>query len=279
MAKQSSESVRGKVVAITGGARGIGFATATRLLADGARVAIGDIDETHLKATATQLDVGAFAHVDVTEPDSFESFLDHVEDELGPLDVLVNNAGIMPLGALHQEEHRISRRLVEINVLGVIYGTKLALERMLPRRSGHIINIASLAGESYVPGGTTYCATKHAVKGFTESARREYRNSGVHISQVMPTFTNTELVSGTSPAKGVRNAEPEEVAAAVASLIERPRPRVRVTRYAGALTASQNFLPRRFTERLGQLMGLEAAFTTGVDAVVRQNYEERVRSL
>ncbi|HET6876416.1 MAG TPA: SDR family oxidoreductase [Jatrophihabitans sp.] len=279
MAKQAPESIRGKVVAITGGARGIGYATATRLLADGARVAIGDIDEARLKETATELDLGAFARLDVTDPESFESFLDHVENEMGPLDVLVNNAGIMPLGALHEEEHRVSRRLVEINVLGVIYGTKLALERMVPRRSGHVINIASLAGESYVPGGTTYCATKHAVKGFTESARREYRNSGVHISQVLPTFTNTELVSGTSQAKGLRNAEPHEVAAAVASLIARPRPRVRVTRYAGALAASQNLLPQRVTERLGRLMGIEDVFTSGVDPAVRRSYEERVRSL
>lgn len=271
-------SVQGKVVAITGGARGIGFSTAQRLIADGARVAIGDIDEGRLKEAAGELNITTYKHLDVTDPDSFECFLDHVEDELGPIDVLVNNAGIMPIGALHAEEDRVSRRMIEINVLGVIYGTKLALKRMLPRRSGHIINIASLAGESYVPGGATYCASKHAVKGFTESARREYRDSGVQLSQVQPTFTNTELVAGTAGAKGIRNAEPEEVAAAVAALIVKPRPLARVTKLAGVLAASQAFLPRAVTERLTRAMGTESTFTSAVDQRARQAYEERVRT-
>ena len=278
MRKAPAGTASGKVVAITGGARGIGFATAGRLIADGAKVAIGDIDEGRLKEAATELGITAYARLDVTDPDSFAAFLDHVEDELGPLDVLVNNAGIMPIGALHEEDDRVSRRIVEINLLGVVYGSKLALRRMLPRRSGHIINIASLAGESYVPGAVTYSATKHAVKGFTESARREYRGSGVQFSQVLPTFTNTELITGTPGTKGVRNAEPAEVAAAVARLIAAPRPMVRVTRAAGALVASQAFVPRRFSESLARRMGVESTFTTAVDPAARQAYEDRVRS-
>jgi hypothetical protein len=168
--------------------------------------------------------------------------------------------------------------LIEINLLGVVFGTKLALRRMLPRRSGHIINIASLAGESYLPGAATYCATKHAVKGFTESARREFRTSGVQFSQVLPTFTNTELIAGTAAPKGLRNAEPSEIADAVCALIIRPRPKVRVTRSAGALIASQALLPRRFTESLGRAMGAESVFTTGIDAEARRAYEQRVRA-
>lgn len=279
MAKASTGSVQGKVVAITGGARGIGYATASRLVADGAKVAIGDIDAQRLKEAVGDLGITAYAHLDVTDADSFERFLDHVEDVLGPVDVLVNNAGIMPIGAFDAEEDRVTRRMVEINVLGVMFGTKLALQRMLPRHSGHIINIASLAAESYVPGGATYCGTKHAVKGFTESIRREYRDSGVQVSQVMPTFTNTELVAGTTGAKGVRNAEPGEVAAAVAALIVAPKPRVRVTRLAGAIVASQSFLPRRITESLGRALGVEATFTTAVDTAARQAYEERARTV
>jgi NAD(P)-dependent dehydrogenase (short-subunit alcohol dehydrogenase family) len=278
MSKAATGSVRDKVVAITGGARGIGYATAVRLIADGAKVAIGDIDEARLKEAASELGITSFARVDVTDPESFESFLDHVEDDLGPLDVVINNAGIMPIGALDAEEDRVSRRIIEINVLGVIYGTKLALQRMLPRRSGHIINIASLAGESYVPGAATYCASKHAVKGFTESARREYRDSGVQFSQVLPTFTNTELVAGTPGAKGVRNAEPDEIAAAVAALIVAPKPRVRITRLAGALVASQAWMPQRVSERIGRAFGTEDTFTSAVDGAARQAYEERVRT-
>ena len=272
-------TVRGKVVAITGGARGIGYATAQRLITDGAKVAIGDVDDRRLKEAVGELGITAYAHLDVTDPESFEYFLDHVEDVLGPVDVIVNNAGIMPLGATADEPDAVSRRLVEINLLGVITGTKQALLRMLPRRSGHIINVSSLAGESYVPGGATYCATKHAVKAFTETVRREYRDSGVSVSQVMPFFTNTELVSGTSGTKGMRNAEPSEIADAIASLIVRPRPRVRVTKLAGVVTMSQAFLPQRVAEYLGRALGAETAFTAGVDPVVRQAYEDRVRSV
>lgn len=276
MAKAVAGSVRGKVVAITGGARGIGYATAARLIADGAKVAIGDIDAQRLKDAVGELGITAYAELDVTDPGSFESFLDHVEDVLGPIDVLVNNAGIMPIGAFDAESDRATRRMVEINVLGVMYGSKLALRRMLPRRSGHIINISSLAGESYVPGGATYCGTKHAVKGFTESLRREYRDSGVQVSQVMPTFTNTELVAGTGGSKGVRNAEPEEIANAVAELILAPKPRVRVTRLAGNIVASQAFLPQKWTEAIGRRLGLEETFTSAVDTTARKSYEDRV---
>jgi NAD(P)-dependent dehydrogenase (short-subunit alcohol dehydrogenase family) len=272
------QGIRGKVVAITGGARGIGYATASRLIAGGAKVAIGDIDEVRLKQAAADLGVTAYARLDVTDPDSFASFLDLVERELGPVDVLVNNAGIMPIGPLQDEDDGLTRRMVEINVLGVIFGTKLGLKRMLPRGSGHIINIASLAGESFVPGSATYCATKHAVNGFTESARREFRDSGVNISQVMPTFTNTELIAGTTGAKGFRNAEPAEIADAVAKLIVKPKPRVRVTRVAGALIASQKFLPRRVAEPLGRRLGVEDVFLGNVDATARTAYEERVRT-
>jgi NAD(P)-dependent dehydrogenase (short-subunit alcohol dehydrogenase family) len=279
MGRAQLGTVSGKVVAITGGARGIGLATATRLVADGARVAIGDIDDVRLKEAAVDLGLTTYARLDVTDPDSFAAFLDRVEAELGPIDVLVNNAGIMPIGPLAAETDQASRRIIEINVLGVIYGTKQALNRMLPRRSGHIINIASIAGESYVPGGATYCASKHAVKGLTESARREYRGSGVTFSQVQPTFTNTELVAGTPGAKGLRNAEPAEIAAAVAQLIVRPRPLVRVTKLAGALAASQAFVPRRFAEAVGRSLGVESTFTTAVDPTARRAYEERIASI
>lgn len=94
----------------------------------------------------------------------------------------------------------------------------------------------------------------------------------------MPTFTNTELVAGTGKGKGVRNAEPDEIAVAVAALIVAPKPRVRVTRLAGALVALQAVLPRRITEPLGRKLGLEDAFTTAVDTTARQAYEERIRA-
>lgn len=265
-----------RVVAITGGARGIGYHTAEELIRRGHRVAIGDIDELQLKVAAEELGLDVAVRLDVTDPASIASFLDVTEEALGPIDVFINNAGVMPTGHVHEETDEVTRRQVEINVLGVIFGTKIALQRMLPRRQGHIINTASLAGELPVPGLATYCGTKFAVIGFTEAARQEYRRSGVALSTVRPTFTNTELVSGTSGAKGMRNAEPQEIARATADLIERPRPFVRVTRIAGTMVAAMKFVPERIATQLGAMLGTDTVFLDRVDTAARQAYVERV---
>ncbi|OIJ28084.1 short-chain dehydrogenase [Nocardioides luteus] len=267
-----------KTIAITGGARGIGYQTAEELIRRGHRVAIGDVDEARAKEAADELGLSVVTRLDVTDPDSFRAFLDRVEKQLGSLDVLINNAGIMPTGHAHEEDDAVTRRQVEINVLGVIFGTKLALQRMLPRRSGHIINTASLAGELAVPGLATYCGTKFAVIGFTEASRQEYRKSGVQLSTVRPTFTNTELVAGTAGAKGLRNAEPQEIARATADLIERPRPFVRVTRLAGGMVAAMKFVPGRVAAGLGSALGTDSVFLDDVDVEARQAYLDRIRN-
>src|SRR3954466_8998659 len=157
--------VGGKVVVITGGARGIGLATATALHKLGAKVAIGDIDETTVKESGADLGLEVYGKLDVTDPGSFADFLDQVERQLGPIDVLVNNAGIMPVGRVIDEPDAVTRRILDINVYGVILGSKLAAQRMAPRGRGHVINIASLAGELHIVGLATYCASKHAVLG------------------------------------------------------------------------------------------------------------------
>ncbi|MCE5292040.1 MAG: SDR family oxidoreductase [Nocardiaceae bacterium] len=267
-----------KTVAITGGARGIGYQTAKELIRRGHRVAIGDVDEARAKEASDELGVKVVTRLDVTDPDSFRDFLDLVERDLGPLDVLINNAGIMPTGHAHEEDDAVTRRQVEINVLGVIFGTKLALQRMLPRGAGHIINTASLAGELAVPGLATYCGTKFAVIGFTEAARQEYRKSGVQLSTIRPTFTNTELVAGTAGAKGLRNAEPEEVARATDDLIENPRPFVRITRLAGGMVAAMKFVPGWLAAGLGSALGTSSVFLADVDMRARQAYLDRIRN-
>lgn len=269
--------VRDKVVVVTGGARGIGLATATALHKLGAKVAIGDVDEAKVKESGADLGLEVYGKLDVTDRDSFSDFLDQVERQLGPIDVLVNNAGIMPVGRIIDESDAVTRRILDINVYGVILGSKLAVQRMVPRRQGHVINVASLAGEVYAVGLATYCASKHAVVAFTDSARLEYRKAGVKFSMVLPSFVNTELVAGTSGARGFKNAEPSDIADAIIGLIDHPKPRVRVTRAAGAMVVAQRFMPRIFAEGLNRLLGGEHVFTDDVDAEKRKAYEARAR--
>jgi len=144
--------IRGRVIAITGGARGIGRATAAAMIARGARVAIGDLDAELAARTAAELGGETLAlALDVTSGASFQAFLDEVEMALGPLDVLVNNAGIMPVGRFLDEDEAVTRAEIEINVHGVIRGSKLALMRMLPRGRGHLVNICLAGRQGWVP--------------------------------------------------------------------------------------------------------------------------------
>ncbi|MGV9413230.1 SDR family oxidoreductase [Nocardia sp. NPDC003693] len=270
-------AIRGKVVVITGGARGIGLATATALQALGAKIAIGDVDEVTVKESGTTRGFEVFGRLDVTDQQSFEAFLDEVEKQLGPIDVLINNAGIMPTGRLVDESDVITRRILDINVYGVILGSKLAIARMLPRGSGHVINIASLAGETHIPGLATYNASKHAVLGFTDTLREEYRGTGVRFSSILPTLTKTELGSGVNPPKVLRPAEPEEIADAIAKVIVEPRSKVRVTAVAGAISQVVGLLPESWGDALGRALGAQSAFLDDVDSAARKAYESRVR--
>lgn len=271
--------IHGRVVAITGGARGIGLATATALHRLGVKVAIGDVDEVAVKEAGADLGLEVYAKLDVTDRDSFTEFLDTVERELGPVDVLVNNAGICPTGGALDEPDQITQRTIAINVFGVILGTKLAAARMAERGTGHVINVASLAGITPMPGIATYCATKHAVLGYTDTVRLEMRGTGVAFSSVMPTLTNTAMVDGVSSARGLRNAEPEDIAAGIVALIRKPRPHLMVTKSAGLTTlVMRNFTPRVVNEGVRRLIRADRIFADGVDVEKRRGYEERARN-
>src|SRR5437763_3171179 len=214
--------IAGRVVAITGAARGIGRATAAALVAEGARVAIGDLDAELAARTAGELGCASHA-LDVTSPESFERFLDWVEDEVGPLDVLVNNAGILHLGPFLEEGEAATRRQVEVNLLGVVHGTRLGVRRMRAHGGGHLVNVASSAGKVAPPGVATYTATKHAVVGLTESVRAEQRGSGIDFSIVLPGVVRTEMIAGYAESRLVPPVEPAEVAAAIVATLRRPR--------------------------------------------------------
>jgi NAD(P)-dependent dehydrogenase (short-subunit alcohol dehydrogenase family) len=273
MAKQR-RSLNGKVVAITGGARGIGKATAEALVRRGARVAIGDLDLALAEETAAGLGGGSVATaLDVSDRASFEAFLDEAERQLGPVDVVINNAGIMSVTPFVEEAESSFRRQIEINLIGVIHGTQLAMERMLPRNSGHIVNIASQAGKAGFPGIATYSATKHAVVGLSEAVRQELRGQAVEISCVMPTVVNTELTAGVGQ-KWVKPVEATDVAEAIAAALEVPRFDVYVPKANGALLRAGALMPRAASEAVSRAMGTDKLMTE-VDHTARAAYEDR----
>lgn len=275
MAKER-RSLNGKVVAITGGARGIGRTTAQALVRKGCRVALGDLDLAPAEQAAAELGGGTIAiEVNVTDRDSFAAFLDEAERQLGPIDVLVNNAGIMPVTPFEQESDDSIRRQLDINVYGVIVGTQLAVRRMRPRGKGHIVNIASSAGKAGVPGIATYAATKHAVVGLTEAVRAECQGSGVELSYVMPITVNTQLIEGLADKRGVKKVEPEDVAREIVDALELGRVDVYVPRQLRASIVLGVLLPRRAREAIARFMGVTEVMTE-VDPAARAAYEERI---
>ncbi len=194
--------------------------------------------------------------LDVTDRDSFAAFLDGAEERFGPLDVLVNNAGIMQIGRFIDEDDLTARRMIDINLHGVILGCKLALARMVPRDRGHIVNISSQAGKFGAPGGATYSATKHAVVGLTEAIRGELRLMGAHIdvSYVMPFVVNTELGSGLGEARGMSSLEPSDVADAIVDALKTGRVDVWVPKEAKRNNVLGVLLPRSLAEGMARAM-------------------------
>jgi NAD(P)-dependent dehydrogenase (short-subunit alcohol dehydrogenase family) len=271
---RESRSLNGKVVAITGGGRGIGRAIAQSLAREGARVAVGDLDKGSAEATAAALGGDAIGlGLDVTDHAGFTAFLDEVERRLGPLDVLVNNAGIMVVTPLVEETADSIARQLELNLRAVIHGTQEAMRRMTPRRSGHIVNVASIAGRTGFPHLATYAATKHGVVGLSESVRAELRGTGVEVSVVMPSVVRTELAAGLADSR-VKAVDVEDVADEVLSALKRPRFDVFVPRSNGPLVQLGNVLPRAAREAMTRWLKADQPLLKA-DRAARASYEAR----
>jgi NAD(P)-dependent dehydrogenase (short-subunit alcohol dehydrogenase family) len=275
MSKQPVD-ISGRVVAITGAARGIGLATAKALRAKGARVAIGDIDgDTAIEAAQSLGSDVLSSKLDVTDPASFKDFLALTERELGPIDVLINNAGIMPIGPFLQESHATAQRVFDIDVLGVITGMKLGLPGMLARGSGHVVNVASVAGTAPVPGGASYAAAKAAVISLTETARVEFAKTGVSFTAVMPSFTSTELILGTKGTRLIPTVTPEDVADAIVKAIETRKPDVYVPKMLGPMVWSAPLIGRKLRDFMNHMIRADRTFLE-VDQSQRSVYETRI---
>lgn len=265
--------IEGQVAAVTGAARGIGREIARQLAAAGARVAIGDLDVEAVRGTAAELPgtVEGF-QLDVTDTGSFRNFLAATESLWGPIDVLVCNAGVMWVGPFDQEPESATKRMLEVNLHGVIRGVRLAAPAMRARGGGHIVTVASAAAKISPPGESSYAATKHGVFGYLVGVREELHGSGVQVSVIMPAVVDTDLAAGTS-AGGARLLQPGDVARAVVRTVRRPRFEVTVPSYVGPLTRFAGVLPQRLRDfAWRRMVPDQVAATRG--SSVRSKYQQ-----
>jgi NADP-dependent 3-hydroxy acid dehydrogenase YdfG len=233
---ESTRPLAGKVALVTGASSGIGEATAIALAEAGAAVAIGARRRDRLDALAAKLtDGGARVltlDLDVTEEQACTAAVARTREELGGLDVLVNNAGVMLLGTIVGADPEDWRRMVSTNVLGLMYMTHAAIEGMVEQGSGDVVNVSSVAGRVARKGAGVYNASKWAVNAFSESLRQEVTGRGVRIGLVEPGAVATELSSHiTQPdakaasarmAAGMRTLQAEDIARAVLYLVTQP---------------------------------------------------------
>ena len=190
--------------------------------------------------------------------------------------MLVNNAGVMPLGRVIEEDDATTERVLQINLHGVIHGTREAMQRMVPRGQGHIVNLASTLGKAGLPGGATYCATKFAVVGFSESVKAELIGTGVEVTVVLPGVVQTSLGEGVRQPALIRRVEPEHVADGIADALQRPRFEVYVPFEAGPIAMIGAALPHALRDRVARTLGLHETLAQA-DSAVRAAYETSVR--
>ena len=273
---RNRKQVEGRVAAITGAARGIGLATATALARAGARVSIGDLSgdvagesADHIGGTAIGLPL------DVADRDSFAAFLDATEERLGPVDVLVNNAGVMFIGPFADEDDGAMRKMLDVNFAGTAIGMKLAIPRMRARGGGHIVNVVSAGAWVAAPHESSYAASKHAVKGLCDGLRPELRGTGIELSLVYPGVVQTDLAAGTNTTRGGKYVQPEEVGQAIAACVAAPRPEVFVPRSMAPLLRLYASLPARGRLAMQRAFGVDRV-AMDADLSARAEYEQRM---
>ena len=189
-------NIEGKVVVITGASSGLGEATARHLSALGARVVLGARRADRLQALADELNRGGRAlavATDVTDRVQVKRLVEAGVQTYGRIDVMVNNAGLMPQSMLERLKIDEWDRMIDVNIKGVLYGIAAALPHMTAQKSGHFINVSSVAGHKVRPGGTVYSATKHAVRVISEGLRQEVKPYNIRTTLVSPGAVDTEL--------------------------------------------------------------------------------------
>jgi NADP-dependent 3-hydroxy acid dehydrogenase YdfG len=192
-----SNNIKGKVVVITGASSGLGEATARLLSAEGASVVLGARRVERLKSLADELTAkggkALAVATDVTHCDQVKRLVDAAVQTFGRIDVMINNAGLMPHSPLERLKIDDWNRTIDVNIKGVLYGIAAALPYMKQQKAGHFINVSSVAGHKVTPNGAVYCATKHAVRALSEGLRVEVKPYNIRTTIISPGAVATEL--------------------------------------------------------------------------------------
>lgn len=225
-------SLQNKVILVTGASSGIGESTARELAARGARVFLGARRTDRLEQIVAEIRAAGgtadFRALDVTSLEDFQSFVAQAEQTLGPVDVLVNNAGIMPLSPFHALKIDEWNRMIDVNIRGVLHGIAATITAMRERRKGHIINVSSIGGHQVWPACGVYCGTKFAVLAISEALRLE--NKDVRVTVISPGVVESELantITDPATAQAIDDfrtvaLKPDAIARAVAYAIDQP---------------------------------------------------------
>jgi NADP-dependent 3-hydroxy acid dehydrogenase YdfG len=228
--------IKDKVAIITGASSGIGYATALALSRAGARIAAGARRMDRLESLRAEIEkAGGEALVqrmDVTKRADCDALVDAAVKKWGTVDILVNNAGLMPLSFFKNQKIDEWDRMVDVNIKGVLYCTAAAVPHMIAKKSGHIVNISSIAGRVVFPAGSVYCATKHAVTAFSEGLRQELsQRSNIRVTCIEPGVVDTDLnnsITDASLAKFVESTKQmaalhaEDIANAILFAVQSP---------------------------------------------------------
>lgn len=194
-----SNAIEGKVVVITGASSGLGEATARMLAAQGASVVLGARRVERIRALADELTSSGgkalAVAADVTDRDQVQRLVDAAVQRYGRIDVLINNAGLMPHSPLARLKIDDWEEMIDVNLKGVLYGIAAALPYMQQQKAGHIINVSSVAGHKVRPGGVVYAATKHAVRALSEGLRMEVKPYNIRTTVISPGAVATDLPS------------------------------------------------------------------------------------
>ncbi len=190
-----TENITDKVVVITGASSGLGAETARHLMKHGAKVMLGARRVDRLQALAAELGIGndSLISTDVADPEQVQALVDKAVAIYGRIDVMINNAGNMPLAPLELLQIKEWNQVIDVNIKGVLYGIAAALPYMKRQKSGHFINVSSVAGHKVRPGNAVYAATKHAVRVISEGLRQEVKPYNIRTTILSPGAIDTEL--------------------------------------------------------------------------------------